>query len=241
MYAGADANATLQATIPLPADFSFNAFFILAGLNPTHLDDVVIYTPGTTVDRTPLQSAGPAVLSSFPSPGSSCTALAWDGASFWFLDDIGRMYQLSSTGQILKTIAAPAVAYASDFAWDGSSLWALDVGYDTGAIVRVDTDGHALGQVGPVDTWSWGGLAWDGQYFWVGDYNMGTMRKYDTTGRLILKWDAASFDHPRGMAATSEGIWYAAGSELYYQSFLGDVLQSLSLTEIGLKAGGYCL
>jgi hypothetical protein len=142
---------------------------------------------------------------------------------------------------VLKTIDTPGVSSATDFAWDGSALWALVPGYSTGNISKIDTNGLVVSSIGPVATWAWSGLARDGTYFWVGDYNAWIMRKYDTTGRQILNWSAASFDHPRGMATGPLGLWYAAGNELYYQSFVGEVLQIISLTDLGLASGGNCL
>ena len=54
VFAGPDENAQLVSTVEIGRSEAFDAFYVTGGVSPTYIDDIVIWTPVTNVDRTPL-------------------------------------------------------------------------------------------------------------------------------------------------------------------------------------------
>ncbi|HYN70294.1 MAG TPA: toll/interleukin-1 receptor domain-containing protein, partial [Candidatus Eisenbacteria bacterium] len=92
------------------------------------------------------QSDPPRVISSFAAPnrqlGAIAHALAWDGSELWLSDDYS-IYELDTSGQVLRTLAFGQVVAA--LAADGSGLWIVFDNWPDGAtLVATDFDGNEL-------------------------------------------------------------------------------------------------
>ena len=156
---------------------------------------------------------GAEILGSFPVPGSSPTGLAWDGTSLWMVDNLKNLYQLNSGGTVLKTCEVDFSI--SDLTWDGLNLWALKD--SSGPLVALDRGancGQVLGTL-LVGYWPGSGSAWDGSYFWVGNYNDGVIHKHDSAGNEILNFDTGLFGHPTGMSYDGTDLLIGDSFELY--------------------------
>jgi hypothetical protein len=97
--------------------------------------------------------------------------MAWDGTHLWVGEESGRIYQMTLTGDTVRSIPSP-VYYPYDprgLAFDGHDLW---VGYQSsGLIYKVDTINGAILETfsapGVVPGWRFQqGLACDGVYLW---------------------------------------------------------------------------
>jgi hypothetical protein len=238
VFAGADAAAPLRGTATFQPPGELNAFFVAGGLNPTHFDDIVISTPGSPIDRTPLLGPPSAVQAVFDSPGSGCLGLGWDGQDLWFLDDLDRLYQLdAATGVPKKTLQLDAATERSDLAWKDGVLY---VG-TYGGLQGLDSNGVAVGLLPGLYYWSFSGHAWDGQHWWVGDYNSWTIHKHAADGREVLKWSAGQFEHPAGIASDGVSIWTTAGSSLAHYLPDGTYVGDVDLGKAGVRTGGRCI
>lgn len=97
--------------------------------------------------------------------------MAWDGTQLWVGEESGRIYQMTTGGDTIRSIPPP-VFYSYDprgLAFDGDYLW---VGYQSsGLIYKVDTAGGAVLEThnapGVVSGQRFQqGLTFDGQYLW---------------------------------------------------------------------------
>jgi len=102
------------------------------------------------------------------SPAAKHGGAAWDGTFVWLSDyENGRINQVDPTdGSIVNWFSSPG-ADPLGLEWVDDSLWNMD---RDGTIYQLDTFGNIL------ETWSApvrnaGGIAYDGEYFWVIDKN----------------------------------------------------------------------
>jgi len=173
----------------------------------------------------------PSIVASFASPGSSPTALEWDGNSLWMVDNLKRFYELDTNGNVRSTFNFNKDVY--DLAWDGNNLWA----YTDNGLLKLDRAGNVLATLN-VHYWPSSGFAWDGTHFWVGDYNMGKIYKHDAAGNLLLYFEVDDMDHPTGIAFNGTnlliGDCFQLSNSIYIYSRAGVMLSRLDLNPLGL-------
>lgn len=176
----------------------------------------------------------PSIITSFRSPGSRCEGLAWDGEHLWMLDNLYEVYELDTLGNVVSHFTYDG--WPQDLEWDGSGLW---LGTGSG-LVKVDSTGTEIDRRDGLYYWPKSGFAWDGEAFWVGDYNFGTIYKHAADGTLLLNWEADFFGHPTGMSSDGESLWMAGSGEgwenLFQYSFDGELLFSFDPSLIGIDA-----
>jgi len=153
------------------------------------------------------------IISSFAVPGGSPNALEWDGSSLWMVDNLNNFYKLDTLGNVLKTFAFHTEVY--DLAWDGEALWA----YTSTKIEKVDGNGNILSSL-PISYWSGSGIAWDGSYFWISNFNDGRIYKHDPAGNMILFIEPGFFGHPTGIAFNGTDLLIGDSFEAYNNIYL---------------------
>ncbi len=193
--------------------------------------DVYVVGGSTSALNATLTINDAAIVGSFPSPGSSPTALEWDGSSLWMVDNLKKFYQLDTNGNVLSSFSFSENVY--DLAWDGSNLWA----YTPSGLKKLDRSGNVLSTLN-VSYWYGSGLAWDGTHFWVGDYNAGEIHKIDISGNQLLFFDVSEIDHPTGMAFDGAnlliGDCFQLTNCIYIYSRQGVRVARIDLDSLGL-------
>jgi hypothetical protein len=148
------------------------------------------------------------------------------------VDNLNHFYQLDTNGIVLKNFTFHTEVY--DLAWDGSGLWA----YTSTQLEKIDANGSIL-SVLPISYWPGSGIAWDGTYFWISDYNFGTIYKHDHLGNLILYFETNFFGHPTGIAFNGAdlliGDSFEAYNRIYLYSLTGIEKLYVNLDPIGLQ------
>jgi hypothetical protein len=147
------------------------------------------------------------VVDSFLSPYTYSMGLGCDGRYIWnntpFSHDFSRIDPL--THAVVNTFTP---AYGNrDIAFDGTNLWASD--WSTYCIYKYDTTNLAI-----LSTYDPGfpghahGLAWDGNYLWVGEED-GQIYKMNTSGGTIrsIPSPATYPSDPRGLAFAGGHLW----------------------------------
>jgi len=171
------------------------------------------------------------IVSQFSSPGSSPTALEWDGNSLWMVDNLKKFYQLDTNGHVLGSFSFSKEVF--DLAWDGSNLWA----YTYSGLLKLDRSGNVLSTLN-VYYYPGSGLAWDGTFFWVGNYNIGRIYKHDASGNQLLYFDVGNIDHPTGMAFNGTnlliGDCFQLTNSIYIYTREGVQVSRIDLDPLGL-------
>ncbi|MGB3478044.1 MAG: T9SS type A sorting domain-containing protein [bacterium] len=95
--------------------------------------------------------------------------MAWDGTHLWVGEESGRIYQMTTTGDTVRSVPRPAgggLYNPRGLAFDGEYLW---VGYqETGIVYKIDTiNGNVLESYSSPTGGMLQGLTFDGEYLWV--------------------------------------------------------------------------
>ena len=96
--------------------------------------------------------------------GGEPSALAWDGASLWVVNDSDAMQIDPATGTVVATVAIDG--RPRGLVWDGTSLWVASLGVDYGTVQQIDPKAGAVVATLPVGNGP-RALAWDGAGLWV--------------------------------------------------------------------------
>ena len=138
------------------------------------------------------------VIRYIPNPGTYCQSLAFDGASLWCSEILyGKLHQLDTiNGSVIKTIDAPGI-HIEGMTWDGTSLWALNNAggpYESNTLYEINPEDGTVISAIVIDGAVWiHGITWDGQYFWMNDFDTQEIYKVDpTNGTIISRFDAPS-------------------------------------------------
>lgn len=137
----------------------------------------------------------------FTAPGSQPWGMTYDGEKLWIVDFAEKTISKvnPSTGSTEATYATPdPLAGCKGAAWDGQYVCVK--GWANSYIYRMNRDG-TLHDTITLDYGGGGGLAWDGNYFWVPSTNI---IKYTATGQAL------GYIYP-----ASEGTWDLAWDGTY--------------------------
>ena len=175
------------------------------------------------------------IRKSFTSPGSKPTGLASDGKNLWMIDDLGNIYKMDTSGNVLSTFAAPNPP-VTDLSWDGEGLWLGDNPQH-----KIDSLGNPMDTL-PVYYYSDSGLEWDGKFFWVGDYNFSDIYKHKPDGTLLYSFSPSGmWGHPTGISFDGINLWIADSgegsdsySDIYKYSTTGVLVASYDITGLGI-------
>jgi hypothetical protein len=136
---------------------------------------------------------GTVVPPQFTAPGSQPWGMTFDGEHLWVVDFAERRISKldPTTGTELATYPTPdPVGGCKGVTWDGSYLYVM--GWTSPVIYKMDRQGQLIDTI-PLGSGG-GGIAWDGQHFWVP--GGGKILKYDKQGHNV-GW----------IYAASEGTW----------------------------------
>jgi hypothetical protein len=156
------------------------------------------------------------------------TGLTWDGANLWLTDwhepqGTHRIFKIDPTsGDTLYSIPAPS-SWPGAIAWDGACLWVTDYISDS-RLFKLDPSNGQIMASFPVEYSAYcGGLAWDGEYFYMGSYKHehlgdGMIHKYTYTGNPVTSFPApGGSDQPTGLTFDGEHLWASiAYSDVLY-------------------------
>lgn len=95
--------------------------------------------------------------------------MAWDGTHLWVGEESGRIYQMTTEGETLRSIPRPpggGLYNPRGLAFDGEYLW---VGYqEIGIVYKIDTiNGNVLESYSSPTGGMLQGLTFDGEYLWL--------------------------------------------------------------------------
>lgn len=184
----------------------FLSFFCMAAASESPFLD------GVLIGSSPFTPAEPSlrifvVVDSFSSPYTYSMGLGCDGRYIWnntaFSHNFSRLDPL--THAVVNTFTP---TYGNrDIAFDGTNLWASD--WSTYCIYKYDTTNLAiLATYDPGFSGHAHGMAWDGNYLWVGEED-GQIHKMNTTGGTIrsIPSPATYPSDPRGLAYAAGHLW----------------------------------
>jgi len=98
-------------------DFNWNGRGITVGGGSLWIADAF----ADAVHRVDPSSFG--VVSSFPTPGTEPTGIAFDGSHLWLVDPFfQRIYQLSTAGEVLTSFGIPN-AFRQGLEWEADGMW----------------------------------------------------------------------------------------------------------------------
>ena len=188
------------------------------------------------------QNTSISIRSSFLSPGSRPTGLAWDGRNLWMVDNLRNLYKMDTVGNVIASYPVSGFSDDRGLMWDGTGLWIV-VGIHN---YKLDTLGNRIDTL-DVQHWWHSGLDWDGKYFWFGNYNFSSLHKHTKDGSEILNFDLNEiFGHPTGLAYDGKNIWVGTSSEgftddIFKYSTMGAYVYEFDLGTIGLSppSGSY--
>jgi hypothetical protein len=109
-----------------------------------------------------------AILSSFPAPFTGkAHGMAWDGIYLWIGQEGGQIWQVDTSGNVIRWIPSPYTNYFNPrgLAFDGQNLW---VGAQSiGLIYEIDTlAGTVIASYAAPSGDLQQGLTFDGQFLW---------------------------------------------------------------------------
>ncbi|RKX70205.1 hypothetical protein DRP53_05795 [candidate division WOR-3 bacterium] len=95
--------------------------------------------------------------------------MAWDGTHLWVGEESGRIYQMTTEGETLRSIPRPpggGLYNPRGLAFDGEYLW---VGYqEIGIVYKIDTiNGNVLESYSSPTGGMLQGVTFDGEYLWL--------------------------------------------------------------------------
>jgi len=182
------------------------SFFCLGGASHSPFLDGVLLGSSPAAPLAP-SSRVFVVVDSFSSPYTYSMGLGCDGRYIWnntaFSHDFSRIDPL--THGVVNTFTP--VNGNRDMAFDGTNLWASD--WSTYCIYKYDTSNCAiLATYDPGFSGHAHGMAWDGNYLWVGEED-GQIYKMNTTGGTIrsIPSPATYPSDPRGLAFAGDHLW----------------------------------
>jgi len=188
------------------------------------------------------QHAAISIRSSFTSPGSRPSGLAWDGRNLWMVDNLRNLYKMDANGNVITSF--PVLGFSDDrgLTWDGTGLWIV-VGVHN---YKMDTLGNVIDTL-DVQHWWHSGLDWDGKYWWFGNYNSSTLHKHNRNGEELLNFDLNEiFGHPTGLAFDGINLWVGTSSEgftddIFKYSTMGAYIYEFDLGTLGISppSGSY--
>ena len=123
-----------------------------------------------------------AVLQQFTAPGPQPWGMTFDGEHLWLVDFAEKRISKidPANGQELATFPTPdRVGGCKGVAWDGSYLNVM--GWTSPTIYRMDRQGNLIDTI-QLDQGGGGGIAWDGNHFWV---PVGRIIKYNRQGHAV--------------------------------------------------------
>lgn len=129
----------------------------------------------------------------FTAPGSQPWGMTYDGSRLWLVDFAEKTISKinPANGSVEATFSTPdPTAGCKGVAWDGTNLCVM--GWASSKIYKMDRSGNLVSTI-ELDHGGGGGLAWDGNYFWVPN---GPIYKYTAQGQAV------GYIYP-----ASEGTW----------------------------------
>ncbi len=140
------------------------------------------------------------IIHSITNPSTYCQGLTWDGNYLWCSEILmGKLHQLDPLdGTVIKTIDAPGI-HVEGITWDGTSLWALNNNggpYESNTLYEINPDDGAVISSFEIEGAVWiHGIAWDGQFIWMNDFDTNEIYKVDpASGNIIKHINAPSSD-----------------------------------------------
>src|SRR5581483_4243403 len=233
LFVGADAGAALTATVDLGDTAPFDSFYIAQGLRSTFIDDLAIWTRGTSIDRSML--CGAQLIETINSPGSRCSGIAWDGANLWMLDNLKTLYRIGDSAGVVANFQGYGLS------WDaaGKGFWTRNNNSNSGAqIVRLYPNGtfdagpNIFAQGGFTDANAQG--QWYGGAFWTLAVSPSTIvQQWSTNGVQISNWVVSPpvFPGPvttSGVLVSNNAVY--VGAAIY----LGSTDQDIGLMKFSL-------
>ncbi len=145
---------------------------------------------------------------------------------------IPKNYGDSRTGEVLRTIPAPASITGLTY-MDGS-LWAISDDWPIGGIVRFDPENGSMLSSFSTPGYEIRSLASDGTNLWASDFNNQKVVKYDRTGTRLAAWDFSVA--PLGITCDGSTLWINAEDSptIYHVDTLGNIIGT---KELGLDYG----
>ncbi|MBI3109928.1 MAG: DUF1565 domain-containing protein, partial [Ignavibacteriales bacterium] len=177
------------------------------------------------------------IRSSFTSPGSRPTGLAWDGRNLWMIDNLNNIFKMDPSGNVLATFKAPGFPDL-DLSWDGTGLWiGGGQGYGSGRNYKVDSLGNRLDSL-DVSHWAFSGFEWDGKFFWISDYNSSLIYKHARNGSVLLNFGVdISAARPNSLSYDGAHLWIGSpGSNINKYSTTGQLLARFNVSPLGISS-----
>jgi hypothetical protein len=147
------------------------------------------------------------VVDSFASPMGYSMGLGFDGYYLWNNEAWSRYFaRIDPVSQAVVRTFAPTYG-DRDMAFDGTYLWASD--WETYSIYKYDTSNCAiLATYDPGFSGHAHGMAWDGNFLWVGEES-GRIYKMNTTGDTVRSIPSPGPypSDPRGLAFADGHLW----------------------------------
>ena len=180
------------------------------------------------------------VRSSFVSPGSLPTGLAWDGTNLWMIDNLKNVYKMDTSGTVLSSFTAPRFPDL-DLSWDGTGLWiGGGQGYGSGRNMKVDALGNRVDSL-DVSHWALSGFEWDGKFFWISDYNSSLIYKHARNGTPLLNFGVdVSTARPNSISYDGVNLWIGSpGNNVSKYSTSGQFLYRANLNALGITSTAF--
>jgi hypothetical protein len=135
-------------------------------------------------------------IRTIPAPDSFIMGIEWIRDTLYvlrqadFYTQAATLYKLDpADGSVLAQFTLPFTGYVLGITCDGNNLWIVQWAPDT-VIFKITPSGTFLDTLAfPQDLFAPRGIAWDGEYLWVGDASTQTLYKVDTLGVL---WESIS-------------------------------------------------
>ncbi len=147
---------------------------------------------------------------------------------------------------VIKSFVAPGENGTWGLTWDGQSLWSASISENGSVVYQLDTLGNILSSFNfPYGIVS--GLAWDGNYLWIGEGLTSNIYKYSKNGEELLKV-TTSLANVAGLAWDGTYLWVIDQENLSVNqlSSQGGILKSFSIADYdgnpsGLTWNGFSL
>ena len=209
IFVGRDASAPLVQTVNLGGAGPFDVVYVSGGGRSTYLDDLAVWTPGTSLDRSML--CGAQLIEKVTSPGSRCSGIAWDGDHLWMLDNLRNLYRIGDATGVQLDFQGYGLS------WDGVGFWTRNTSAGFGEqIVRVRPNGvvepgpNIFAQAGFSD--SNGQAQWLAPgYFWVLSTTYGFAELWSLAGLKVRDWAVSGTTFLTGVLLRDQWIYFATG------------------------------
>ena len=167
------------------------------------------------------------VLASFPAPGSTPLALAWDGQYLWCTTQSPYYtFRINpNNGSVVSSYPTGFGASGRGLTWANTSLY--DGRYSPIYINRRNTSGSILSSF-PISNY-YGGLTYDGTYLWATSTSPRAFWRVTTTGSRVSSFTAAFYPFDPGW----DGTYLYCGSytpahRIYRLTTTGSVVTSVA-------------